>query len=76
MIYVQDVYWEMSAGSLPVEGKKAELGRGRSKAPLPSLTGLCAALKLGWPSAVVQVGEIRAFLTLCSSQRTLDAGCP
>lgn len=52
------------------------LGRGTSKVPLQSLTGLCGALTLGWTSAVVQVGEIRAFQTLLSPQRALDAGCP
>lgn len=59
---MQDVSWEPSAASLPVgEGKQAELGRGRSKATLQSRNGLCGALKLGWPSPVVQVGERKAY---------------
>lgn len=43
------------------EGKQAELGRGRSKASLQSQNELCGALKPGWPSPFVQVGDRKAF---------------
>lgn len=44
---------------------------------MQALSALHGALKLGWPSGVVQAGEKSAFVTLPSLQRTPDRGtCP